>query len=254
MTMREIQDLTLQRERGLEQVEARFAARRSAFIDELLKLANRGDSPQPIGVRVTLVPLTAGLWAEQVYRRPDIQPVNQEFLVRWSGAEYTLPTLGSYLNARPVLGGVRFTTDISGLYVRVEIFRDGVVDWAFLDSGLYGPEANKSHLYPEWVLGPALSAMLTADAFRRAVGGPDAEYGLEVEIIRHNADVQITRLNRGGPNRVLGTMEPNPLRLPRLSLGDRDDIPVLLNLILTDLFNAAGSDPGRERLSIDLPK
>ena len=135
MTMREIQDLTLQRERGLGQVEARFEARHSGFMDELLKLSSQKEILYPIGVRATLVPLTAGLWADQVYRRPDIQPVYQEFVVTWAGSEHKLLTLRSHLNARPVLGGVRFSTDFSGLYVRVEIFRDGVVDWRFFDSG-----------------------------------------------------------------------------------------------------------------------
>jgi hypothetical protein len=253
MTMREIQDITLQRDRGLLKIDARFVEGQSTFRDELHRYGSQTNSPHPIGIRASLVPTTAELWASQVYKRRDIQPVYQEFEIGWAQAVYKLPALGTYLTARPVVGGVRYTTDLSGFCERVEIFRDGVVNWMFFDSGLSGSEAFKPQVYPEWVLGVALRGMLTADGFRRAVGAPDAEYGLEIEVARLSAQASITRFDRAWPDQVFGTMEPNPLRLSRLSLGDRSEIPTLLNLILTDLLNSAGKDPGLDRLTINLP-
>ena len=85
MTMREIQDLTLQVERGMGAIEAKFEERRRQFSQITNKFFGVGESVNKdplgtgMGIRVSLVPLTP-IFLDRVHNVDEVRPRLRSFM------------------------------------------------------------------------------------------------------------------------------------------------------------------------------
>ena len=103
--MREIQDLTLQRERGMAALDARFLARRERWVQALH--ARTTPSGRCIGVRLTMLPTATDLWIDPVYRNPAVTPIRKSHVVKVGTATIAVESPGWGWSDRPILRGAR---------------------------------------------------------------------------------------------------------------------------------------------------
>jgi hypothetical protein len=179
MSMREIQDLTLQRAAAADRLEARFAERSSRFRDIIVRRARAPKRVGAQGARVTLIPTVDRPSLSGVHGRDDIRPTQDVFRLRVGQAVLDAAVPVGYLTARPILRGTRFETQNSNSmaveYVQ-EVHSDGMVEFWLAEYNLIeGGHAGAEALYPDWVVAMVANALVTVDRVRKAAGTPSAE-------------------------------------------------------------------------------
>jgi hypothetical protein len=103
-----------------------------------------------------------------------------------------------------------------------------------------------SRIFLGWIANHIANVMLAAEAFARAAGAADAEYGIEVELSSYaTGDTpRIPVCDFSYPTQALGTLE-GPILLPRISFGDKT---VALNIVSQDLLEQINlSPPGQHK-------
>jgi Schlafen, AlbA_2 len=224
MTMREIQDLTLQTERGMQNVDRIFQERSRNFHQWVT--ANEGSTPH--GARATVVPLDT-LYAENIYQNIALFPYRDRD-IHLRIEEYISPlAMFCAQDERPILRGARRTMKRDHDETIQELHCDGVGEILLL---LGSNQVNQLPLVT--LLGMAINSFLMADAFRKGVGAPDTEYAFEMELIRPKADICLRTLSS------IRIVTPNPCIFPRLSVGPREEFETVIRVIANDLLNAAG--------------
>ena len=244
--MREIQDLTLNRERGLSLVNARFDERKEAFLRR--NTVANPSYQNDLMLRATLIPISTDLWIDDMFGNDAVKPLYQTFRAEFEALEWPLKLPRAVLSSRPILGGVRYSYgsdqsrhEPSRMRISQEVLRDGLIEFSIImDVEKYGFDA----ISPEWFCGLTMNAILTAHRFRTVAGAPEAEYGLEVEIWRTNGDIHVARLGASSGSDMIGTAEPNPLAFQRMSIGPVEEIQKVMANLLRDLVNAAGGKVG----------
>jgi hypothetical protein len=244
MTMREIQDLTLTRAMTDQTIASTLEAHSKAF-----RLENEQRGVNLYAMRATGLPGTS-ISVDRVHGRADLKPSFGTFRGHISGAtvQFTFPHPGYY--DRPILRGTRFYTDDRTVGVTAEVHNDGLVEyrWWWAASA-----AQDSTLFQEWVAATAMNLMLSCDRFRRVAGAPSQEYGLVFELYRIGGDLLLDTWGDRFRIHPPAIVRPNPIVLPALSLGDREEIPALIGILYRDLNNAAGLDIGERILVPELP-
>ncbi len=246
MTMREIQDMTLNVSRGLERLDTRFRARSERFPDELNVLHFPDHA---FGFRLTAIPVGGEIRFERVFLGRNI--LNECHMPRIR-VERTLETRTRTLDSppnfpfavwRPLLRGAR--ADVAAnpplpYMAYGELYFDGLLELGFTACS---DRFRRTAISPEWPV--VLFAILTAwaDRVRIHAGTPTAEYAIEVETVAAGTPVPIDfmpprmSLSPGGPEPALPV-----LKFPRYSLVHTDEILDLLHLFERDLYNSLGTD------------
>ena len=245
MTMREIQDLTLYRERGLARVEAVFEKKKVDFrgiIDRFTKA---------FGIRVTCIPIGSELYIDRVLNNSELIPIYNRFTGEYASRQIYLEYPYHSHTTRPILGGARHTYDEDNFTVTKNVMKNGLIEFViFQRMG----ESSDLVVFPEWVIGLTLTALLTAHRFRRAVGARGCEYAFETEIYS-NRTYPLFLLNFGShPSGRGAVIEPTPLQYPRMSLGDAAEIPLLLRELKNNLFDSSGQDTDRFNFAVMIPQ
>jgi len=238
MTMREIQDLTIQTERGMAAVDARFAEQHARFHEMLESI--RSLTKFTVGLRVTLVPLDASLRVSPVHGNPKVSPPYVPLRgghERGRYAELVTPRWTGF--TRPTLRGTKVVADDGQSRMYREVKENGVIEYAF---GITREDAKDALLYPEWLIGFVANALLAAHKFRIAVGAPDAEYALEIEAVMLGGALRIGGFGEDKFGTRTTIIEKTPLLFPRLSVGPMSDFSSLVTIVLTDLWHAAEQD------------
>jgi hypothetical protein len=76
--MREIQDLTLHRERSSSVIDAAFKAHHGRFLDQLdAFFAGKEHGSCAVGMRTTLIPVGAPLYVDRVYDNASAAPLER---------------------------------------------------------------------------------------------------------------------------------------------------------------------------------
>lgn len=154
---------------------------------------------------------------------------------------------GANASQRPILRGVRYSNDEGEQAAWGEIKTNGVMDFGFtIASG-----SPFDQVFPEWFFGTVMSALLTANVFRRSAGAPGVEYAVSIELSGYGTPLVLGGIGQASSR--YGELLPNPLVLPELSLGLAREIPQLLAIVWRDLLNAAGYDHGSDVLAVDIP-
>lgn len=256
MTMREIQDLTIQLARGLEAVEKKLMDRQS----QLSKLPPPGTSQTALGMRVTALPIGGHVYIPQPYRSPALSHLYESLsaTIDTQAVELLLP--GFRLASKPftpILRGAH--RDIVSGHVRVaeEIHCDGLVELACRAS--VDPK-DGALIYLGHPLSMVANVLLVAQRIRELSGVPRAELVLDVEISHDQMPGSVSTpeppklCSFGGLTSigVLGPLNPIPLRLPLRSVSTSEEFSSIVKDVLDDLLNATGHD-ARDDFEIDLP-
>ena len=250
MTMREIQDMTLNLSRGLERLERRLAERAERFGQEFLRL----QTPENAwGIRLTAVPVGDEFRIDRVFRQGRIaegfdEPWHQVW-IRVNGNERLLDTnLRSFLPMRwkPWLRATRGEprSGLSSGSKRRNFFQefhsDGLVEMGLVSIRTLGTE-NDGLLLPSYSIEMLANLAVWADRVRNQADAPAAEYALEVEIRVVGGAVEVPIVARYS-SRDYPILPPGQTVFPRYPLGDSSSVPDLLALFDRDFLNSLGED------------
>ncbi|MCY4353259.1 MAG: putative DNA binding domain-containing protein [Truepera sp.] len=254
MTMREIQDMTLNVSRGLERLEKRLSERSERFQEDFSRFAVQESA---FGIRFTAVPVVDEIRFDRVFHRgrivSDLDMPWREVLRKRSGHRERLDdALPDFPPSpwQPRLRGTRAereTPDSIPNYLPsyssyLELHTDGLVELGFLSI----TDENNVERYlldPDWPIVMFANLAVWADHIRNKAGAPTAEYALEVETRNlGNAGV----VGKFGGKVVHGKPRSLPrlpnTEFPRYPLNDPDDITGLLAVFFCDFWNSMGKD------------
>ena len=250
MSMREIQDMTLNVSRGLERLERRLSERAERFREEFERLENPKEA---WGIRLTATPVGDEIRIDRVFRQSGLA---EEFDKPWRKVVYrkgdnerqlaglqSIDMLPNYW--QPRLRAARAERDVTLsnnlLYDSYrELHCDGLVELGFV-SGLSYP------LLPDLSVDMFANLAVWADHVRKQAPAPTEEYALEVEIVAIGGPVEVCNddsrhLGRFSPP----TFQPGSTTFPRYPLGNPDEISDLLKSFHRDFWNSLGKDVGVE--------
>ena len=236
MTMREIQDMTLNVARGLERLNGRLNERHERFLCEFQRL------PPGYGLRMTAVPVVEDLQLDRVVRGHSIIPELKE---PWRKVSWRTPETERELewiwsidpsDWRPMLRAARAESGNSTGYRSYrEIHWDGLLELGFVRQG-----QESLNLYHDWPIVIFANLAVWADLVRRYANAPSAEYAIEFELIVREKPISI---NWGKlPTDTSLPLEPGSKVFPRYALGDRTDFGQLLKSFYHDFWNYLGED------------
>lgn len=227
MTMREIQDLTVDRLRGTERVRER-----------LNELAGRiqGAAPDSFCLQIVATPTTARINLPWNAERAAIQPVLQRFRSHGGPLEHSLPVQGLG-SVRPILRGWRWQDQRLRPLLSFEIYWDGSVVSEFEVTQHQGDWM----VFADWIVSFAANCLNAIDQVRTASEQPDAEYALKFQIQTQGA---LRLLWYGAQNGFLGTAGEiqSPFYPPVYSVTTRQSFSQLIDDLQRDVFNAVGVD------------
>ena len=253
MTMREIQDMTLNVSRGLERLEKRLSERSARFQQEFKRLKTSADA---FGIRMTAAPIGDDIRFERVFHQHSIveeldEPWRNVLYRPGSGSEDVVENVSQSLLIfpkfwRPMLRAARAEPNLdqpgTGLLRNSyrEIHCDGLIELGFIEVRQYNREGRSypSSLSPNLLISMFANLAVWADRVRHQASIPTAEYALEVEICVKGGPVRIR--NTASPE--AGRLQPNGTIFPRYSLGSRDEFSDLLRLFDRDFRNSYGEE------------
>ena len=250
MSMREIQDMTLNVSRGLERLEKRLLERSERFRQEFERLHTPGDA---WGIRLTAAPVGDEIRIDRVFRQGGI---SEEFNEPWHkvlqgensfvGLE-SMDMLPSYwqprLRSARAESNLNFPNNLPYNSYR-ELHCDGLIELGFVSCR--GEKSNPFPLPPGLHIEMFANLAVWADRVRKQAHAPTSEYALEVEIIAMGGQVGVyanpdsPHLYRSGPP----ALQPGTTKFPKYSLGNPTGIPDLLAVFYRDFWNSLGRDPG----------
>ena len=264
MTMREIQDMTLNTSRGLERLERRLQRRSERFVEEF----NCLDTPeQAYGIRVTAVPVGDEIQYDRVYREHNLcqnlyEPLR--FIAIKSGESTTRLEFPTMVNVwRPRLRAARNEyaqgTSRVDLYMYREIHCDGLVEIGLTNCRVfdYGMQSGP-RIYASWPIVLFSNLLVWADRVRNGALLPMAEYAVDAELYIRGDGVNVDVYGDHSlfvPNSSADSMSSSiryPGELlggPRYSLGERSEITDLIGIFYRDFWNSIGQDVGDSELN-----
>ncbi len=252
MTMREIQDMTLNVSRGMESFERRLAARSERFQEEFDRLETPADS---FGLRFTALPVGEEVQFDHVFRQ---QRIRNDLYTPWRTVRdrnhsrqledlFGLRTL----YWRPILRGVR--ADIhppANAYPYIgyqELHCDGLIELGFSAGN------QVSSLDPDLPLVMFANTVVWANHIRSQSSAPMVEYGLEVEIratgnsvrvgkYNNHLEAMIRRAAAQRDYREVDNLAPkiSNVKFPRYSLDGEETPAKLLSIFNQDFWNWLG--------------
>lgn len=255
MAMREIQDMSLNLARGLALVEATFAERSQKFQEWVSR------NSRIAAVRVTALPL---------WELPDPGRLASQAQEFFPGAKIFRGTIGAmavqldfpvnHFSPRPCLRGVVRAGSTGPWETNWELQQSGLSDLYFGARPREGTtvETSLPILRHQEVMAGVANSLFEIDNFRKLIGAPDAEYGIEIQI-RDFADQSRQFEYIEGSSWYWGFFfesggdqykVPN-LTLPRYSVGSAAEFGDLLSIINTDIYDALGSGRQVQALKID---
>ena len=253
MTMREIQDMTLNVARGLEGLNKRFLERCNRFRQEFECLETPADA---LGIRFTAVPVGDEIRIDRVFRHRAIvrefnEPWHKISIEQGNSEPYVLDEMVFFLEnvrCRPMLRAAREESDwgpgnIERLHNNYrELHCDGLIEIGFVSTIKHPRLEDKLFLHQEFPIIIFANLAVWADRIRKQASAPNAEYAIEGEICTIGTSAVVAT---GTSSPILGDapiLKPDSLKFPRYSLGDPDEISDLIALFYRDFWNSSGKD------------
>ncbi len=130
MTMREIQDLTLDLARGADRLEMQLASRHKAFTEWFhhLRPGEKG------GLRVTAVPIGDLPLIGRVAEPPNRIPLKTRFVARLGDSSPVAIDTPAPHRTRPIVRGLRYYSAFDDRGLQLDVFDSGLVDFWFWHS------------------------------------------------------------------------------------------------------------------------
>ena len=252
LTMREIQDMTLNVSRGLERIERKLSQRSERFQSEFSRL----ETPEDVfSLRFTAVPIGDEIRFERVFQQRDII---HQFDISWctvnqsNGKDLGCPTGFPPRFWRPILRGAR-AEDVADILPTIhfgykELHCDGLMELAFVSHGTYFRK--ELSLSSDWPVVMFANLAAWVDHIRNVAHVPTAEYAIEAEVrtlggpINVGNNTALFRSKSRGGNLPPGLFPKlSDVKFPTYPLGNRDEIPTLIALFYRDFWNALGNAP-----------
>jgi len=248
MTMREIQDLTLDLARGVDRLDAIFRERAEGFSKWLQRA-----SGEIAACRITAAPLGNFPGLTRLSGDPNAVPVKTRFRGSIGTSEVDLigPSLGGI---RPIVRGIR-RYEPNDESARIDIFESGLIDLWYR----HQPVQVGYHFFVGWVLAAYLSVLDSIDRTRMMAEFPDWEFAIEFALDgltgapRHGGGrVPLAALSLGGFNDIHSSAKIGelPIGFPRIPYRSRQDREAIINTVLNDLIDAAGDPRNAEPLKL----
>ena len=225
MTMREIQDLTVDRLRGTERVNARL----KGLADSL-----PGVSGDRIQIQVVATPTIARISLPWNTDLDAIAPNSQTFSTHDGDINHSVPVQG-FGPSRPILRGWRWDDQRQQPVYSCEVYWDGSIIMQFS----VAPREDPWVLYPGWVVALLANALNEVDRVRVAAEQPEAEYAFKYQVQTNRA---LTVMRYGGRSPIIdsaGNLQAS-LYPPVYSVTTRESFRQLVDDCQRDLFNAIG--------------
>ena len=266
MTMREIQDMTLNLSRGMERLNQRLSDQATRFKLEFDQLETPDNA---LGIRMTATPVVDEVRIDRIIRNGCISP---EFDTPWcnviygvdddkrqlKGLQDSFQTLQSW---RPMLRAARAeyrsalsNGKIDSNYYR-ELHGDGLVEFGFVKCLRRRSDRQEFHsgpLDPDYLNILFANLINWADYVRTHANSPTVEYVVEVEFHRNGAFVQVGKYRGTFFDEDLPKLPGGTNKFPRYSFGNSEEIPGLVKLFCRDVWNFVGQDKGGEDAAFEL--
>ena len=252
MTMREIQDMTLNMARGLERLDERLSVRCNRFQQEFECLETPADA---YGIRFTAMPIGDEIRIDRVFRRGAIvsefnEPWREISIEQDNKEPYVLSDMGishGSVQCRPMLRAAREESDWgSGNMNRSynsyrELHCDGLIEIGFVScrAADLGDRLSLPRSFPVVIFA---NLVAWADRVRNQALAPTAEYVLEAEIRAIGSPVGIIDDDRLINTAYATILQPGLIKFPRYSLGNPEEISELIALFYRDFWNSLGKD------------
>ena len=257
MTMREVQDMTLNVSRGLERLDKRLSQRSARFPEEFDKL---GDPQNAFGIRMTALPVGDEFRFDRVFSQGNIIEALRE---PWHRVTETkadrepvdledLPHEFKPTMWRPMLRAARaetvssFEPDMRALSGYREIHCDGLIEWGLLScERCPKPGEEKTCPFPPyWPILQLANLIAWAHRVRIEAGAPTAEYALDIQVRVRGHATKV--MNPVCDYRMpwLALLAEGSTDFPRYSLRDTDEAVRLIRLFKRDFWNSFGKDIG----------
>ena len=254
MTMREIQDMTLNVARGLELLERKLSARAHRFRQEFERLQTPENA---FGIRLTAAPVGEEIRISRVFHQGQLA---EEFNEPWHNISHRTGSDERELSGlkllhnrfplywRPRLRAARAESSFNPADQLLNCYRelhcDGLVEVGLVSVGNFSDGASPATLVPDWPLDVFANMAVWADNVRRKANAPTTEYALEFEIGVTGAAVPVARSTiflSESPK-----LQPGFRTFPRYPMGDPSEILELLEQFYRDFWNFLGEDIGAE--------
>ena len=239
MSMREIQDLTLNTTRGAKRLEKRIKKRAKRFSQEF----ERFDKPnQAFGIRVTGIPTNERDLLSQIFLNGQIDSsysLPNVALGRQGATDRNMTYLLESLTRiyRPVLRGARTENSWypqSKKLCYAEALNDGLIEIGFVSDS---EKFNKYFVEPDWIVGLFGCGLGWIQKFRKNSSVVAMEYVVSVETYVQDNEVNF------GHNRSMFPENNRHLKntkFPKYLFGLDSTIEDLLVLFQRDLYNSVG--------------
>ena len=247
MTMREIQDMTLNVSRGLQGVKQKLSERSLRFREEFDSIEPRDDK---FGIRLTAVPVADEIRIDSVFRQGT---VDERYDVSWrevvqqhSGAERTLAIPPDFRSLYwwPLLRGARAEDHVPNTAYPPwsngyrEIYCDGL-----LELGLVSIADEKyGFLDPDWPIVLLANLARWADHLRNETRAPNLEYALEIETYTVGNAALVRKENGFYHPRHHSPPQLRNARFPAYPLTSPDAISYILSQFYRDFRNSMHED------------
>ena len=250
MTMRQIQDLTLNISRGLERLERRLSERSERFQHEFERIH---EPEKSFGIRATAMPVGDEIRFDRVFRH---RRIIEDLSEPWRTLQIN-PQIHNFHDLepthwRPILRGARAEyynqetlTHKLTEHIYREIHCDGLIELGYL-SGITEQDLS---VFPDTPLVLFINLITQAHRMRNQASVPMAEYAIDIEIHVRGIPATVSWSHRHGP---LGELAPSTIKFPHYSLGDPNEGNYLLNLFYRDFWNSFGKDIGPEENELEI--
>ena len=259
MSMREIQDMTLNVSRGLERLEKALSTREDRFSQEFQRLATPEDA---YGMRLTGVPVGGDVRLAQVFHNNTVSPecLNPNVVVfrqDEDGTQHQVLDLRKMLglspyNWRPMVRAARAEeahknrdTTYRAMYY-MECHCDGLVELGFVsvrmhDGSTFGVPNRPYPIAADSPVAEFVNLAIWANQLRNTALAPASEYALEIEIRVYGGEVPVFQDEYDG----FGKLRPGKWHFPRYSLGDAAEVPTIAAIFERDFWHSLGRDVGK---------
>ena len=257
MTMREIQDLTLNLSRGLEHLERRLEERSERFQQEFKCLS---DPENAFGIRMTAVPVTDEIRIDRVINQNSlVQRFNEPWRTVLDGQGNPLDRYASSVPNfwRPKLRAARAETRLDASdtgcdnNAYIEIHCEGLVELGYVSVPWSSNPNEVGSIYLPLPLPIEMLANLIVQShcLRSQSEAPMVEYAIEIEIYAKQLLILMASTYSTTP---LGTLDAGSERFPGYSLGSPDEAPSLLSLFRRDFWNLLGRDHSGDEVDLTI--
>ena len=254
LTMREIQDMTINLARGTARLERQLDGRSRRFRQDFNRLEEPEDA---FGFRMTAVPIGDEIRLDSVYASGNLieefRPPKVEVRRAENDENSQLDSLRSvyrmhFQDWRPMLRAARVEeSHRSGgrvdRYAYADFHANGLLEWGFVSNRLV--QTGAGFVFSPILCEPLVSMLalllVWADRVRALAGAPGADYVVQPQFRVTAPNVRVADKDNGDE---VGTIQRNDTHFPQYPLETPSEFGKALSRFECDFWNYFGADPG----------